>query len=270
MFSGRWMATFEGLCRNPAKSKMAGSNWLQTDEAIDVIFCDLHAKKGVRANLATVKVGRRCKNAGSCVCVCVCACDCACVRQTEESVTLIIDCHVLFYSGLSLQPLCKTVLHWKGVHFAYIYIYIREVCCVSLQNKMKTLGVKKRTVMLPVVNAKQLLPLPSWHLFIGLLFFNGVHLHSSSSRGAMASLARRSPAHSERLGRRWQFIVANRQSRGFTPQVNEWLSAVISPNTDYQMFFKERHWNTWWSLFWRALVEFVMQSCLFLIRPIKR
>ena len=101
------------------------------------------------------------------VCVCVCVrvivpvCVRACVRQTEESVTLIIDCHVLFYSGLSLQPLCKTVLHWKGVHFAYIYIYIREVCCVSLQNKMKTLGVKKRTVMLPVVNAKQLLPLPS-------------------------------------------------------------------------------------------------------------
>lgn len=49
----------------------------------------------------------------------------------------------------------------------------------------------------------------------------------------------------ERLGRRWQFIVANRQSRGFTPQVNEWLSTVISPNTDYQMFFKERLWNTY-------------------------
>lgn len=37
-------------------------------------------------------------------------------------------------------------------------------------------------------------------------------------------------------GCRWPFIVANRQSRAFTPQVNEWLSAVISPNTDYQMF----------------------------------
>lgn len=49
----------------------------------------------------------------------------------------------------------------------------------------------------------------------------------------------------ERFGCRWQFIVANRQSRGFTPQVNEWLSTVISPNTDYQMFFKERHWNTY-------------------------
>jgi len=49
----------------------------------------------------------------------------------------------------------------------------------------------------------------------------------------------------ERLGRRWRFIVANRQSRGFTPQVNEWLSTVISPNTDYQMFFKEQHWNTY-------------------------
>lgn len=51
MFSVRWMGTFEGLCRNPARSKMAGSNWLQTDEAVDVIFCDLHVKKGFCSNL---------------------------------------------------------------------------------------------------------------------------------------------------------------------------------------------------------------------------
>lgn len=68
----------------------------------------------------------------------------------------------------------------------------------------------------------------------------------SSTRNRPKSFLHCDPVQcSERLGRRWQFIVANRQSRGFTPQVNEWLSTVISPNTDYQMFFKERHWNTY-------------------------
>lgn len=67
MFSRKWMGTFEGLCRNPAKSKMAGSNWLQTDEAVDVILCDLHVKKGFRSNPRCVKVELRCKNAGSCL-----------------------------------------------------------------------------------------------------------------------------------------------------------------------------------------------------------
>lgn len=79
------MATFEGLCRNPAKSKMSGSNWLQTDEAVDVIFCDLHAKKGVYSNPQAAKVEQCCKNAGSCL------------VARLKNVTLIIDCHVLFY-----------------------------------------------------------------------------------------------------------------------------------------------------------------------------
>lgn len=53
------MGIFEGLCHNPTKSKMAGSNWLQTDEAVDVTRCDLHVKKGFCSNPRSVKVEAR-------------------------------------------------------------------------------------------------------------------------------------------------------------------------------------------------------------------
>lgn len=186
MFSRRRMGTFEGLCHNPSKSKMAGSNWLQTDEAVDVILCDLHVKKGFCSNPGSVKVEPRRKNAGSCLV--------AGLKKTWPWLLAAMSCFIvpsstikvrLLLCGVNVKeaklPPCFSRTGWwfQGKHSSSIHIKVQ----------------------------RDAFPVPC-----------SVSALLSSSRNRLKSFLHCDPVQrSERLGRRWQFIVANRQSRGFTP-----------------------------------------------------